>query len=101
MAKNKLSCLFFDHCTSNFLRFFCKPSYYRLTTSNISFVIYFFLLRQVDQIEKSKVNESVHDFLLTLCTSQKYGVVFKDSLVGLGKKNQNALLYTVLESLDR
>lgn len=59
------------------------------------------LFFQVDELEKSKVNESVHHFLLTLCTSPKYGVIFKDRLVGLGKKNQNALMYTVLESLDR
>ncbi|XP_057668916.1 uncharacterized protein LOC130901498 [Diorhabda carinulata] len=55
----------------------------------------------VNEIEKSKVNECVHDFLLILCTNHKYGVIFKDHLVGLGKKNQNNLMYTVLESLDR
>ncbi|XP_023012983.2 nucleolar pre-ribosomal-associated protein 1 [Leptinotarsa decemlineata] len=55
----------------------------------------------VDEFEKSKVSECVHDFLLVLCTSHKYGVIFKDQLVGTGKKNQNALMYTVLESLDR
>lgn len=56
---------------------------------------------QVDEVEKSKVSEVVHNFLLVLCTSQKFGVIFKDRLVGLGKKNQNPLIYTVLESLDR
>ncbi|XP_050508817.1 nucleolar pre-ribosomal-associated protein 1 [Diabrotica virgifera virgifera] len=55
----------------------------------------------VNEVEKSKVNESVHEFLLILCTNHKYGIIFKDPLVGLGKKNQNALMYTVLESLDR
>ncbi|XP_076259984.1 nucleolar pre-ribosomal-associated protein 1 isoform X2 [Rhynchophorus ferrugineus] len=56
---------------------------------------------EVDKIAKSTVNECVHDFLLILCTSHKYGVIFKDPLVGLGKRNQNALMYTVLNSLER
>ncbi|XP_018569378.1 nucleolar pre-ribosomal-associated protein 1 [Anoplophora glabripennis] len=55
----------------------------------------------VDEYSKSKVNECVHDFLLVLCTSHKYGVIFKDHSLGLGKKHQNALMYTVLESLER
>ncbi|KAJ8959185.1 hypothetical protein NQ318_022446 [Aromia moschata] len=55
----------------------------------------------VDEYSKSKVSECVHDFLLVLCTSHRYGVIFKDHLLGLGKKNQNALMYTVLESLER
>ncbi|CAG9815877.1 unnamed protein product [Phaedon cochleariae] len=55
----------------------------------------------VDQLEKSRVNECVHEFLLVLCTSHKFGVIFRDPFLGLGKKNQNALMYTVLESLDR
>ncbi|KAJ8964980.1 hypothetical protein NQ317_006386 [Molorchus minor] len=55
----------------------------------------------VDEYSKSKVNECVHDFLLVLCTSHKYGIIFKDPLVGLGKKHHNALMYTVLESLER
>ncbi|KAK9877018.1 hypothetical protein WA026_016044 [Henosepilachna vigintioctopunctata] len=55
---------------------------------------------QVDEIQKAKVSECVHDFLLVLCTSHKYGVIFRDPLVGLGKKTQNALVYTVLESMD-
>ncbi|XP_030758661.1 uncharacterized protein LOC115884273 [Sitophilus oryzae] len=56
---------------------------------------------EVDKVEKSKVNECVHDFLLVLCTNLKYGVIFKDPLVGLGRKNQNGLMYTVVNSLDR
>lgn len=43
----------------------------------------------------------MHDFLLVLCTSHKYGVIFKDRNLGLGKKHQNSLMYTVLESLDK
>lgn len=54
---------------------------------------------EVDQHKKSKVSSCVHDFLLVLCTSHKYGVIFKDPQVGLGK-TQNILVYTVLESFD-
>ncbi|XP_060522167.1 uncharacterized protein LOC132699461 [Cylas formicarius] len=56
---------------------------------------------EVDKLAKSKVSECVHDFLITLCTSHKYGVVFKDPMVGLGRKVQNALLYTVVESVAK
>ncbi|RZC40078.1 nucleolar pre-ribosomal-associated protein 1, partial [Asbolus verrucosus] len=55
----------------------------------------------VDEIDKSKVNEAVHAFLLVLCTSHKFGVIFKDYSMGLGKKHQNLLMFTVLESLER
>ncbi|CAG9865333.1 unnamed protein product [Phyllotreta striolata] len=54
-----------------------------------------------DNVEKAKVNEALHDFLLKLCTSHKHGIIFRDHSVGLGKKNQNALMYTVLEGLER
>lgn len=49
---------------------------------------------------KSKVNEAVHAFLLVLCTSHRYGVIFKDPLGGLSTK-QNSLMETVLDSLVR
>ncbi|KAF2902622.1 hypothetical protein ILUMI_03556, partial [Ignelater luminosus] len=55
----------------------------------------------VDEYEKSQVNESVHEFLLVLCTSHKFGVIFRDRQLGLGKRTHNALMYTVLESLER
>ncbi|XP_066251701.1 nucleolar pre-ribosomal-associated protein 1 [Euwallacea similis] len=56
---------------------------------------------EVDKVAKSNVSECVHDFLLVLCTSNKYGLIFRDHMVGLGRKNQNPLIYTVLDSLDR
>ncbi|KAL3268216.1 hypothetical protein HHI36_007340 [Cryptolaemus montrouzieri] len=37
---------------------------------------------------------------MILCTSHKYGVIFRDPLVGMGKKTQNALIFTVLDSMD-
>lgn len=55
----------------------------------------------MDEIDKSKVNEAVHNFLLTLCTSHKFGVIFKDPLFGLGTKQQNNLIVTVLNKLER
>lgn len=55
----------------------------------------------MDEYEKSQVNESVHEFLLVLCTSHKFGVIFRDRQLGLGKRTHNALMYTVLESLER
>ncbi|CAH1997259.1 unnamed protein product [Acanthoscelides obtectus] len=55
----------------------------------------------VDEVEKAKVSECVHDFLLVLCCSHRYGVIFKDHMLGLAKKTQNPLMYTVLESLER
>ncbi|CAH1129288.1 unnamed protein product [Ceutorhynchus assimilis] len=56
---------------------------------------------EIDKLAKSKVSECIHDFLLILCTSHKLGVIFRDHLVGLGRKNLNSLMYTVLDSLDR
>ncbi|KAJ3661628.1 hypothetical protein Zmor_006016 [Zophobas morio] len=54
----------------------------------------------VDEVEKSKVNEVVHAFLLVLCTSHKFGVIFKDPALGL-ERRQNNLMFTVLDSLER
>lgn len=56
----------------------------------------------IDLVEKSKVSDCVHGFLLVLCTSHRHGVIFRDDQVGLqDRRHQNALMYTVLESLDR
>ncbi|KAF5272617.1 hypothetical protein FQR65_LT17317 [Abscondita terminalis] len=50
---------------------------------------------------KQIVNASVHNLLLTLCTSHKYGVIFHDPLLGLGKTPCNNLMCTVLDSLEQ
>lgn len=50
--------------------------------------------------DKLRVSDCVHEFLLILCTSHKYGVIFRDSQVGLGGRTQNSLVYTVLDSFD-
>ncbi|GJQ80006.1 hypothetical protein Trydic_g9479 [Trypoxylus dichotomus] len=58
------------------------------------------VVTQVDPVLKVKVSDCVHQFLLTLCTSFKYGVIFRDPQIGLGRKMQNNLIYTVIDSLD-
>ncbi|KAI4457012.1 nucleolar preribosomal-associated protein 1 [Holotrichia oblita] len=54
----------------------------------------------VDPQLKLRVSDCVHEFLLILCTSHKYGVIFRDPQIGLGRKSQNSLVFTVLDSLD-
>lgn len=54
----------------------------------------------MDKVLKAKVSECVHEFLITLCTSHKFGVIFRDATVGTGKKTQNALIYTIVEGMD-
>lgn len=56
---------------------------------------------EVDEHDKSKVSQYVHDFLLVLCTSHKYGVIFRDRNLAASKRHQNSLMYTVLESLNK
>lgn len=55
----------------------------------------------VDKDEKQKVCECAHRFLLVLCTSHKYGIVFHDPTIGLGSKKHNQLMLTVLQSLEK
>ncbi|KAK5641737.1 hypothetical protein RI129_010284 [Pyrocoelia pectoralis] len=55
----------------------------------------------IDPVKKAMVSECVHSFLLVLCTSFKYGVVFKDPYIGLRPNPSNNLMYTILESLER
>ncbi|KAB0794089.1 hypothetical protein PPYR_13709 [Photinus pyralis] len=54
-----------------------------------------------DPVKKAMVSECVHDFLLVLCTSHKYGVIFKDPYIGSRPKTYNSLMHTVLDSLER
>lgn len=54
--------------------------------------------RIVDADEKRAVTDSVHRFLLVLCTS-KYGVIFRDPSIGLSGKAHNSLMLTVLQGL--
>ncbi|KAF5270620.1 hypothetical protein FQA39_LY01358 [Lamprigera yunnana] len=51
--------------------------------------------------DKNVVSTAVHEFLLILCTSHKFGVIFKDPNLGLHKKPVNNLMHTVLNGLER
>ena len=45
--------------------------------------------------------EAVHEFLITLLTSKKYGIVFQDRSLGVGEgRKNNQLVNTVLKSLE-
>lgn len=47
------------------------------------------------------VVEAVHDFLLTLLTSNKFGIIFHDRSLGTSGRKNNQLANTILQSLDR
>ncbi|XP_076642321.1 nucleolar pre-ribosomal-associated protein 1 [Halictus rubicundus] len=51
--------------------------------------------------EKKAVNEIVHDFLIVLLTSHRYGIVFHDHSLGTSHIKHNQLANTILQSLDR
>lgn len=99
---------------TSFVENWCFCPYYQMSIRTIKseknltnclticrLIVIWFLDFQVDELEKSRVSESVHEFLLTLCTSHKHGVIFRDPLVGLERSSRNTLVYTVLESMDR
>ncbi|KAK2577471.1 hypothetical protein KPH14_003572 [Odynerus spinipes] len=51
--------------------------------------------------EKELVTDMVHDFLITLLTSHRYGIIFHDRTIGTSHDKHNQLVNTVLQSLDR
>nr|XP_034186486.1 nucleolar pre-ribosomal-associated protein 1 [Osmia lignaria] len=51
--------------------------------------------------EKEVVTEIVHDFLIILLTSHKYGIIFHDRMLGTSHVKHNNLVNTVIQSLDR
>ncbi|KAF7997187.1 hypothetical protein HCN44_005464 [Aphidius gifuensis] len=51
--------------------------------------------------EKSIAVDAVHDFLLVLLTSNKYGVIFNDKSLGTTGKKNNQLVNTILQSMDK
>ncbi|XP_049802238.1 nucleolar pre-ribosomal-associated protein 1 [Schistocerca nitens] len=60
------------------------------------------LIQQTDEQEgKSVVCESVHEFLIVLCTSRKHGIAFIDRTLGTSGNKQNPVLYGVLQGLDQ
>lgn len=52
---------------------------------------------EVNQKDKALVTDSVHSFLLVLCTSKKYGVAFSDKSLGTSETTNNQLLLSVFE----
>ncbi|XP_076754806.1 nucleolar pre-ribosomal-associated protein 1 [Xylocopa sonorina] len=51
--------------------------------------------------EKEVVIETVHDFLITLLTSHKHGIIFHDRMLGTSHVKHNRMVNTILQSLDR
>ncbi|XP_066598571.1 nucleolar pre-ribosomal-associated protein 1 isoform X2 [Prorops nasuta] len=51
--------------------------------------------------EKDETTNVVHEFLLTLLTSHKHGIIFHDRMLGTSGARSNQLVYAVLQSLDR
>ncbi|XP_068980001.1 nucleolar pre-ribosomal-associated protein 1 [Bombus flavifrons] len=51
--------------------------------------------------EKEVVTEIIHDFLILLLTSHRYGIVFHDYMLGTSHIKHNHVINTVLQSLDR
>ncbi|XP_012269209.2 nucleolar pre-ribosomal-associated protein 1 isoform X2 [Athalia rosae] len=54
-----------------------------------------------DPEEKKVVVEVVHEFLSTLLTSNKFGIIFHDRSLGTSGQKNNQLANTILQSLDR
>lgn len=58
--------------------------------------------KDVPAEEKELVTNMVHDFLITLLTSHRHGIIFHDRTIGITRdKHNNQLINTVLQSLDR
>ncbi|XP_076686746.1 nucleolar pre-ribosomal-associated protein 1 isoform X3 [Andrena cerasifolii] len=51
--------------------------------------------------EKQVVREIVHDFLITLLTSNRCGIIFHDRTLGTAQVKHNQLVNTIIQSLDR
>lgn len=51
--------------------------------------------------EKEIVTEAVHDFLITLLTSYRHGIIFHDRTLGISHVKHNHMINTILQSLDR
>jgi len=47
------------------------------------------------------ISDIVHEFLITLLTSHRYGVVFHDRTLGGSRSKHNQLVHTVLQNLEK
>lgn len=52
--------------------------------------------KEVNSSDAEIVSESVHSFLLVLCTSKRFGVIFSDNAFRIGDVKNN-LLFTVIQ----
>ncbi|XP_012278213.1 nucleolar pre-ribosomal-associated protein 1 [Orussus abietinus] len=55
----------------------------------------------VNPQEKQVAVDAVHEFLITLLTSNRYGIIFHDRSLGTSGRKHNQLVDTVLQRLDR
>ncbi|XP_071649230.1 nucleolar pre-ribosomal-associated protein 1 isoform X2 [Temnothorax longispinosus] len=51
--------------------------------------------------DKEVVSDIVHEFLITLLTSHRYGVIFHDRTLGGSRNKHNQLVHTVLQNLEK
>ncbi|CAD1472827.1 unnamed protein product, partial [Heterotrigona itama] len=51
--------------------------------------------------EKQIVVEVVHDVLILLLTSRRYGIVFQDHMLGTSRIKRNHVIDTILQTMDR
>ncbi|OXU29987.1 hypothetical protein TSAR_001104 [Trichomalopsis sarcophagae] len=59
------------------------------------------LTENIDPEEKEITVSAIHEFLITLLTSKKYGIVFQDKSLGTDSGKHNQLINTILQSLDK
>lgn len=66
--------------------------------SSVIFLLFFFLFFPVGiQV----VTDIVHEFLIVLLTSHRYGVIFHDRTLGGSRNRHNQLVHTALQNLEK
>ncbi|KAG5326616.1 NPA1P protein, partial [Pseudoatta argentina] len=51
--------------------------------------------------DKEVISDIVHEFLVTLLTSHRYGIIFHDRTLGSSRNKHNQLVHTVLQNLEK
>ncbi|XP_011866793.1 PREDICTED: nucleolar pre-ribosomal-associated protein 1 [Vollenhovia emeryi] len=51
--------------------------------------------------DKEVISDMVHEFLITLLTSHRHGIVFHDRTLGGSRSKHNQLVHTVLQNLEK
>ncbi|KAL0119887.1 hypothetical protein PUN28_007960 [Cardiocondyla obscurior] len=52
-------------------------------------------------VDKEVITDIVHEFLLTLLTSHRYGVIFHDRTLGTSRNKHNQLIHSVLQNIEK